>query len=338
MTDDEWDELDVKAVSSIRLLLADEVMYDVMEENTTAGIWLNLEKRYMSKSLISKLHLKQKLFGLRMSEGADLRQHINIFKQIISDLLQIDVKFEDEDKAMMLLTSLPASYEHLKNSAKSSGDGLVVKGYQDRRRKKDKNDKSVRGRSKSKSKTVKCYKCQKNRHFKRDCPKWKKKKEESSKFVNVVAVDSESDGDMLSVSSSTNDLNNSWLLDSACSFHVTPHRSWFDTYSTILGGVAAISESEDDDTLLWHMRLGHMSERDMRELHKRNLLVGIRSYKLDFCKYCVVGKQCRNKSDTFATFKKWKAEVENQTERKLKCLKTDNGTEYRDGEFLKFCE
>jgi hypothetical protein len=46
----------------------------------------------------------------------------------------------------------------------------------------------------------------------------------------------------------------------------------------------------------------------------------------------------KNKSDTFATFKKWKAEVENQTGRKLKCLKTDNGTEYRDGEFLKFCE
>jgi hypothetical protein len=38
MTDDEWDELDMKVVSSIRLLLADEVMYDVMEENTTVGI------------------------------------------------------------------------------------------------------------------------------------------------------------------------------------------------------------------------------------------------------------------------------------------------------------
>ena len=88
-------------------------MYDVMEENSTAGIWLNLEKRYMSKSLTNKLHLKQKLYGLKMTEGADLRQHINTFKQILSDMLRIDIKFEDEDKAMMLLTSLPASYEHL---------------------------------------------------------------------------------------------------------------------------------------------------------------------------------------------------------------------------------
>jgi hypothetical protein len=46
--------------------------------------------------------------------------------------------------------------------------------------------------------------------------------------------------------------------------------------NTILGGVAAVAESEDDDTLLWHMRLGHMSECGMRELHKRNLLTGIK--------------------------------------------------------------
>jgi hypothetical protein len=37
MTDDEWDELDMKAVSSIRLLLVDEVMYDVMERKQLRG-------------------------------------------------------------------------------------------------------------------------------------------------------------------------------------------------------------------------------------------------------------------------------------------------------------
>uniref|UniRef100_A0A2N9FYY5 Integrase catalytic domain-containing protein n=1 Tax=Fagus sylvatica TaxID=28930 RepID=A0A2N9FYY5_FAGSY len=265
MTDDEWEELDMKAVSTIRLLLADEVMYDVMEENSTTGIWLNLEKRYMSKSLTNKLHLKQKLYGLKMTE----------------------------DKAMMLLTSLPASYEHLvttllygketleleevsgalldhyqrkhKDSVESSGEGLVVKGYQDRGRKKDKDDKSAKGRSKSKSKTVRKI---------------------SSNVYKLLG-------------------------------------------NTILGGVAAVAESEDDDTRLWHMRLGHMSERGMSELHKRNLLTGIKKAWIYFLK---------NKSEAFAKFKIWKAKVENQTERKIKCLRTDNGTEYRDGDFLKFYE
>ena len=226
----------MKAGSTIWLSLVDEIMYDVMEENSIAGIWLNLEKRYMSKSLTNKLHLKQKLYGLKMTKGADLRQHIITFKQIINDMLRIYIKFEDEDKAMMLLTSFPASYKHLvttllcdketleleevsrvlldhyqqkhKNSVESSSEGLVVKGYQDRGRKKDKDDKSAKGKSKSKSKTVKCYKCQKKGHIKRDCPEWNKEKEESSTSANIVA-DSGSDGDILSVSSSTDSLNNS---------------------------------------------------------------------------------------------------------------------------------
>ncbi|VVA16131.1 PREDICTED: gag_pre-integrs domain-containing [Prunus dulcis] len=37
----------------------------------------------------------------------------------------------------------------------------------------------------------------------------------------------------------------------------------------------------DDDTQLWHLRLGHMSERAMQELHKQKLLKGVHSCKLD---------------------------------------------------------
>ena len=48
-----------------------------------------------------------------MAEGSDLVQHVNLFNQIISDLLRINVKFDEEDNALMLLTSLPTSYEHL---------------------------------------------------------------------------------------------------------------------------------------------------------------------------------------------------------------------------------
>ena len=67
----------------------------------------------MSKSLTNKLYLKQKLYGLKMQEGTDLAQHINFFNHIISDLLRIEVKIKVEDQAMVLLCSLPLSYEHL---------------------------------------------------------------------------------------------------------------------------------------------------------------------------------------------------------------------------------
>ncbi|KAL0297634.1 UNVERIFIED_CONTAM: Retrovirus-related Pol polyprotein from transposon TNT 1-94 [Sesamum radiatum] len=46
----------------------------------------------------------------------------------------------------------------------------------------------------------------------------------------------------------------------------------------------------------------------------------------------------KQKSEVFAKFKLWKAEVENQTGRKIKYLRSDTGTEYIDSQFQKFCE
>ena len=46
----------------------------------------------------------------------------------------------------------------------------------------------------------------------------------------------------------------------------------------------------------------------------------------------------KHRSDVFGIFKKWKAQVENQTSRKIKYLRTDNGLEYSDKEFIRFCE
>ena len=46
----------------------------------------------------------------------------------------------------------------------------------------------------------------------------------------------------------------------------------------------------------------------------------------------------KHKSDVFGIFKKWKAQVENQTSRKIKYRRTDNELEYRDKESIRFCE
>jgi hypothetical protein len=45
----------------------------------------------------------------------------------------------------------------------------------------------------------------------------------------------------------------------------------------------------------------------------------------------------KNKSDVFDTFKIWKSAVENETDLKVKCLKSDNGGEYISKEFVDYC-
>ena len=67
----------------------------------------------MSRTLTTKLYLKQKLYGLKMQEGSDLAEHINVFNQVVADLGNVEVKVDDEDKAIILLCSLPPSYEHV---------------------------------------------------------------------------------------------------------------------------------------------------------------------------------------------------------------------------------
>jgi len=44
-----------------------------------------------------------------MKEGTVVLKYLNFFNKVISELLIIDVKIDEEDKALILLCSLPQS-------------------------------------------------------------------------------------------------------------------------------------------------------------------------------------------------------------------------------------
>lgn len=64
ITDNEWAELDERAVNAIRLCLLDDVLFNIASETTVAGLWMKLEKLYMKKSLTNRILLKQKVYSL----------------------------------------------------------------------------------------------------------------------------------------------------------------------------------------------------------------------------------------------------------------------------------
>ena len=113
LSDKEKKDLMNKAHSMIILALADEVLREVAEETSAAGIWLKLESLYMTKSFANRLYLKKRLHQLKMEEGSLIKEHIALFNKIILDLKSIEIKTEDEDQAILLLCSLPASFENL---------------------------------------------------------------------------------------------------------------------------------------------------------------------------------------------------------------------------------
>ena len=109
MEDDEWNDIDFRIKATIILYLADEVLYNVMNEEITAGLLCRLESLYMMKSLF---FMKKQLYSLRMKEGMLILQHLNAFNRILRDLLALEVKLEEEYKALLLLSSLPSSYDN----------------------------------------------------------------------------------------------------------------------------------------------------------------------------------------------------------------------------------
>ena len=111
MDDDEWNDIDFRVKALIILSLSDEILYNIMNEETIAGRWCRLKSFYMMKSLSNKFFMKKQLCNLQMKE-CTLILHFNAINKILRDLLALKVKSE-EDKALLLLSSLLLSYDHL---------------------------------------------------------------------------------------------------------------------------------------------------------------------------------------------------------------------------------
>ena len=80
----------------------------------------------MTKSLSSRLFLKAKFFTFKMQEGPKLLSHIDEFNKLCLDLENIDMNYDDEDKAFVLLHSLTKSYETFVDILKHGRDILTL--------------------------------------------------------------------------------------------------------------------------------------------------------------------------------------------------------------------
>ncbi|KAG8482828.1 hypothetical protein CXB51_024043 [Gossypium anomalum] len=265
----------------------------------------------------------------------------------------MEVQYDKEDLGLILLCYLPPSYSTFRDTIlysceslivdevydsltsydkikylvvkpESQGDGLIIRGRQDRNADDDHSriqERNPRGKSKGRSKSSNtgktCNFCKKKGHIKSECYKLqnkikreaanqKGKQPENSGEADVV--EDYSDGELLvaSVNDSKVMSEGVVLMGNNTSCKITGVGTikvkMFDGVvrtlsdgSTVTGdaAVASSSLSDDDINKLWHMRLGHMSENGMTELSKRGLLDGQGICKLNFCEHCVFGKQKR---------------------------------------------
>ena len=63
----------------------------------------------MSKSLTNYLFLKKEFYQLCMEECTNIRDNLNMSNRLTTQFFSIETKIEDEDQALLLLTSFVLS-------------------------------------------------------------------------------------------------------------------------------------------------------------------------------------------------------------------------------------
>jgi hypothetical protein len=173
----------------------------------------------------------------------------------------MEVKFEDEDKAISLLCSLSESWDNLVTSISFSSadvldyDSVVGALLAEEMRRKSSQETStsevmlVRGQTKEKNEISlsryksrhekgkeKCWYCGKTGHLNKDCWKRKESEENSTKEENLVVTNSSMTGQVLFVSSNLQ-YQEEWKLYSGASHHMCLHRNWSISYQSVDEGV-----------------------------------------------------------------------------------------------------
>ena len=286
ISDEDWKYVNRQACGTIRLCLAKDQKYFVMKETMASSLWKKLEDKYMTKSIENRLYLKKKLYRFQYKKGISMIEHLDDYNKILADLQNLDVEISDEDKALLLLNSLPDTYEHLTTTMLYGKDevkfidvsnALVNNEY----RKKDQFDHrdttsealtvargrtnnrrsevpSERGKSRSKSRGASRSKPKGESSFRRpakdECAychqkgHWKKNCPNKDKS-NVNVADKVDDGEdsAFTVSSSDNH-SDRWILDSGCSYHMCPNRQWFSSFQELDGGVVLMGNDNTCQT------------------------------------------------------------------------------------------
>src|SRR5436190_21808425 len=122
---------------------------------------------------------------MRMEEGSAVKRHLDAFNSIIMDLGNVDIKVDSEDQALILLCSLPRSYDAFVDMLLYGKDSIsledVSSALKSRELKKSFSELqnvptaaglTTRGstrvkdkRSKGKSKEVACFVCREPGHY-----------------------------------------------------------------------------------------------------------------------------------------------------------------------------
>lgn len=211
-SDDDWTLLHRQVCGYIRQWVDDNVLNHIIGETHARTLWIKLEQLYARKTGNNKMFLIKQLLALKYTDGTSMTDHLNNFQGIMNQLSSMGIKFDEEVQGLLLLGSLPDSWEILRMSLSNSApDGVIsmdlakssvlneemrrksqgtstthsdVLVSESRGRSKSRGPKGrdqSRSKSRGKYKNIECHHCGQKGHVKKFCWQLKKEKAKASK-------------------------------------------------------------------------------------------------------------------------------------------------------------
>ncbi|GJU87057.1 hypothetical protein Tco_1294603 [Tanacetum coccineum] len=201
-------------------------------------------------------------------------EHIDEFHKLLGDLAAINTVISDEDQTLLLLTSLPSSYDNfvdtllygqdilkledvlttlnsreLQKMTEAKGDGgkgLYVRGIFGQRD-MEHGTYSAWSKSWESSNRLRCCICQSKEYLKRDCPRYNHKKSQGFVKNEDQVFGSGADGydsaDVM-IAMSIEELLD-WIIDSGGSYHITYRRNYLVDFEEYDGGNILLGDGRE---------------------------------------------------------------------------------------------
>ena len=114
-----WIQNDLKARSDILLSISASELKHTRGCNTSLELWQKIESVYAPKGPARMASLLKQLLQQKMQEGAAIREHLAQFFDAVDKLANMEVDINDKLLTLMLLQSLPSSFDMFKRAIES---------------------------------------------------------------------------------------------------------------------------------------------------------------------------------------------------------------------------
>ncbi|CAH9137488.1 unnamed protein product [Cuscuta epithymum] len=109
----QWKKINRKTIGQIRQWIDHSVFHHVARETDAYALWKKLEDLYQAKTARNKALLMRRLVNMKLKSGSSVAEHTSQFQSLVNQLSCVEMSLGDEMQSLLLLSSLPDSWETL---------------------------------------------------------------------------------------------------------------------------------------------------------------------------------------------------------------------------------